>query len=135
AWGVRCAQRDSRWHIAWRPLHKLDGFECRLERFGADAADFQTFYENTRGWSPFNYEVTARTNRKDNVVGVAFGKAVTLRGDGTVEQRPVTHPERVRILIEEIGLSEEIVHQLPEDVPTPPPPGSKTAQAQAQAQS
>jgi len=41
AWGVRCRRRNERWHIKWRPLHKVDGFECRFEtgavgaRFGA----------------------------------------------------------------------------------------------------
>src|SRR5215471_19283295 len=24
AWGVRCAIRDQKWHIRWRPLHRLD---------------------------------------------------------------------------------------------------------------
>jgi len=125
--GVQCAQRDGHLYIAWRPLHKVDGFECRLERFGATAEDFQEMYERTRGWSPFNYEANARTNRGDEVVGVAFGDAVTLRVDGSVEQTPVTRAERDRVLIEKVGLSEEIVAQLPADVETPPPPGSRTA--------
>jgi hypothetical protein len=29
AWGVRCSRRDGHWYVAWRPRHKLDGFECR----------------------------------------------------------------------------------------------------------
>ncbi len=131
AWGVRCSRRDERWHVNWRPLHKLDGFECRLERFGATHSEFQNFYERTRGWSPFNYEVTARLNRDDRVVGLAFGKAVSLEADGSVREAAVTHPERVRILIADIGLSEEIAHQLPEDIGTPPPPDSHAAEAAA----
>jgi N-hydroxyarylamine O-acetyltransferase len=127
-WGLRCGRRDGRWHVAWRPLHKVDGFECRLERFGASAEEFRHFYEQTRGWSPFNYEVSARINRGDKVVGMGFGQAVTLRADGSVEQRPISRAERDRVLIEEVGLSEEIVAQLPDDTPTPPPPGSRTAQ-------
>ncbi len=129
AWGVRCARRHGRWHVTWRPLHKLDGFECRFERFGASSEDFRNLYEQTRGWSPFNYEVTARLNRDDDVVGVAFGKAVSLRSDGSVTEAPVSHDERKRLLIEKIGMSEEIVRQLPEDTPTPPPPWSRTAQS------
>lgn len=131
AWGVRCAPREGRLHVSWRPLHKADGFECRIEEFGADGAEFQRRYEETRGWSPFNYEVSARLNRGDRVVGLAFGQAVSLEADGTVQQRPVSQEERVRVLIEELGLSEEIVSQLPPDMPTPPPPGSRTAQAAA----
>ena len=128
AWGVRCVRKANRWHIAWRPLHKLDGFECRLERFGATAGEYQAFYDATRGWSPFNFEVTARANRDGNVTGVAFGHAITLRSDGGIERAAVSHKERTRLLIEKIGLSEEIVQQLPEDTPTPPPPWSRTAQ-------
>lgn len=129
AWGVRCAPKDGRWHIDWRPLHKLDGFQCRLERFGATAEEYHRAYDSTRGWGPFNYEVTARLNRDDQVVGTSFGHAVTLKSDGSVDRRPISQAERVKILIEEIGMSEEIVAKLPEDVPTPPPPGSRTAQA------
>ena len=131
AWGVRCSKRDQHWYINWRPLHQLDGFECRLEYFGAAQREFQNFHERTRSWSPFNYEVTARLNRGDRVVGLAFGKAVSLEADGSVREAAVTHAERVRILIEDLGMSEEIAQQLPEDVATPPPPGSRTARAKA----
>jgi N-hydroxyarylamine O-acetyltransferase len=127
AWGIRCSQKEGRLHIAWRPLHKTDGFQCRLERFGAAANDYQTFYEATRSWSPFNYEVVKRINRDGKVIGLAFGHAVTLGSDGGVDRAPVSHQERMRLLIEEFGLSEEIVRQLPEDSPTPPPTGSRTA--------
>ncbi len=108
--------------MQWRPLHKLDGFECRLERFGATHSEFRSFHDQTREWSPFNYEVTAR---------LAFGKAVSLEPDGSFRETTATHAERVRLLIEKIGLSEEIVAQLPEDIATPPPPNSRTAQAAA----
>ncbi|MGZ4961700.1 MAG: arylamine N-acetyltransferase [Limisphaerales bacterium] len=121
AWGVRCCRRDGRWHIAWRPLHKTDGFECRIERFGATWAEFQMMHEATRAWSPFNFEVSARKNRNGEVVGVGFGHAVKLRIDGGVDRAPASYKERVRILIEDVGLTEEIVSQLPDDLPTPRP--------------
>jgi len=130
AWGLRGAQRDGKWHILWRPLHKVDGLECRLEAFGLSATDYQQRYEQTRGWSPFNYEVYARLNKPDRVTGIGFGKAVVLKSDGSTESHPTTDAERRKILIEHIGLSEEIVSQLPADRPTPPPPGSQTAARQ-----
>ena len=129
AWGVRCGERSGRWHVQWRPLHRVEGFECRLESFGAGADDYRARYENTRSWSPFNFEVTARINRNDTVVGMAFGHSVTLTGEGGVSKQPISHQERLRLLVEDVGLSEEIVSALPEDVPTPPPPWSATAQA------
>jgi N-hydroxyarylamine O-acetyltransferase len=129
AWGVRCYPRDGRLHILWRPLHKTGGMECRLERFGATADEYQERYEQTRVWSPFNYELYARTNRGDTVNGLAFGKAVSLFSDGKATEFRASHSTRQRILIEDIGHSPEIVSQLPQDSPTPPPPGSRTAQA------
>jgi arylamine N-acetyltransferase len=128
AWGLQCSRKNGRWHINWRPLHKVDGFECRLEWFGAGEDEYRDYHDQTRGWSPFNYEVTARVNRGDEVKGLAFGNAVTLRADGSVSTTPVAHDERVRVLVEDIGLSEEIASRLPEDIATPPPPWSQSAQ-------
>lgn len=127
AWGVRCAWRDGRWHIAWRPLHKLDGFECRIERLSAEQSEYTERYEATRGWSPFNYELSARINRDGRVVGAAFGRGVVLLGDGSILAEPFSEAQRRERLIEDMGFSEEIVDQLPPDSPTPPPPGSQTA--------
>jgi hypothetical protein len=125
---VGCAgsQRGGLWQVWWRALHKPDGLECRYEWFGAQSSELRDFYEGTRGWSPFNYELTARVNRGEEVIGVSFGKAVTLHDNGEVTQTPVPHEERMRLLLEQFGMSEEIVSQIPEDVPTPPPPGSRT---------
>jgi len=111
-------------------LHKVDGLECHLEAFGLSGDDYQQRYGQTRGWSPFNFEAYARLNQTDRVVGVGFGKAVVLKADGSVDSHPTSDAERRKILIEQIGLSEEIVSQLPADRPTPSPPGSKTAAMQ-----
>ncbi len=127
AWGVRCAQRAGHWYVHWRPLQQVGGLDCRLESFGASQQEYLQRYEKTRTWSPFNYQVTARLNRGDRVTGLAFGQAVTLASDGTAQERPVTHEERLRVLIDEIGVSEEMASQLPEDTPTPPPPWSRAA--------
>jgi N-hydroxyarylamine O-acetyltransferase len=122
AWGVRCRRRDGRLHVAWRPLNRLEGFECRFESFGATREEFEKFHENTRAWSPFNYELALRLNRGNDVVGVAFGHKVSLLHDGSVIRAPISRGERMRFLVEEIGLAEEIVAKLPGDIPTPPPP-------------
>ncbi len=126
--GLRCTRRDGRWSIAWRPLHQLDGFDCRLEYIGTEPGEFARRYEATRAWSPFNYELSIRANRGDTVIGAGFGKRAAIHADGTTSSEPIDHEARQRLLIEEIGISEEIVAKLPQDVPTPPPPGSRTAQ-------
>jgi N-hydroxyarylamine O-acetyltransferase len=127
AWGVRCSQRNSKWHVSWRPLNRLDGFECRLDKLGVERHEFETRHEQIRPWSPFNYQLAARLNCGNDVIGVAFGHSVTLHGDGRITKVPHSDLERSRLLIEDLGLAEEIVARLPVDVPTPPPPGSATA--------
>lgn len=131
AWGLRGTRKDGLLHLHWRPLHMPEGLDCRYEYFGATHEEYEQRHEDTRDWSPFNYQLTARRNRGDEVIGASFGNAVTLRADGSVEVRPIDDTERRRILIEDFGMSEEIISRLPADRPTPPPPGSATALAQA----
>ncbi len=122
AWGVRCSKRDGRWHVFWHPLHRPEGFDCRIEYLGATRDDFRRRHEMTRPWSPFNYSVTLRRNRDNRVMGIALGKRVEFDADGQVRQTPLERVEQLRQLIEDFGISEELVMALPPDSPTPPPP-------------
>lgn len=128
AWGVRCEQRDGRWHVRWRPLHSPGGIDCRIEALQATPGDFARFHEDTRGWSPFNYQVYLRRNHGAAAVGLAFGERITLDASGGVSRRPLDDAERRRVLVEEMGIAAELVARLPADRPTPPPPTSRTAQ-------
>jgi N-hydroxyarylamine O-acetyltransferase len=132
AWGARSVWRENNWFIQWRPLMRLEGFECRVDRFPATETDFIDSFARTRGWSPFNYELSVRVNRGDRVIGVASGHSITLLTDGSVIRTPFTPDERRRLLIEDVGITEALVMQLPDDVATPPPPWSQTAQALAE---
>ena len=122
AWGVTCSQREGRWHIFWHPLHRPAGFDCRIEYLGASRDDFRRRHEMTRPWSPFNYAVTLRRNRGDRVVGTALGNRVEISHDGSIEETLLTRDEQQRQLIEDFGISEELVMALPPDAPVPPPP-------------
>ncbi|MEA2642389.1 MAG: N-hydroxyarylamine O-acetyltransferase [Chloroflexota bacterium] len=131
AWGVTCEQRDGRWHIHWRPLHRPEGIDCRIDQLQATRAAFHEAHERTRAWSPFNYQLSARLLRDDAVVGAAFGQRVTLNGTGGVDQAPLADADRIELLIEGLGMSEAIARRLPPERPTPPPPGSRTVLEQA----
>jgi arylamine N-acetyltransferase len=135
AWGVRCIWRETNWFVQWRPLMRLEGFDCRLDSLPATATDFTDSYSRTRGWSPFNYELSVRVNRGDKVIGVASGHAISLLADGSVARTPLTPDERRRLLIEDIGITEALVAQLPDDIATPPPPWSQTARSLAESAS
>lgn len=122
AWGVQCSRREGRWHIFWHPLHRPEGFDCRIEYLGASRDDFRRRHEMTRPWSPFNFAVTLRLNRGNQVLGTALGKRVEIQADGRICTIPLARDEQLRQLIEEFGISEELVMALPEDSPMPAPP-------------
>jgi arylamine N-acetyltransferase len=126
AWGVHCRRQDGRWHVRWRPLHTPSGIDCRIERLGASAETFREMHEVTRPWSPFNYELSVRLIRSDAVVGAAFGKRVTLDGAGSVVEALLQEHERVSLLVDVLGMSEEIALRLPPDTPTPPAPWARS---------
>jgi N-hydroxyarylamine O-acetyltransferase len=125
AWGVSCEMRDGRWHVFWLPLHRPAGFDCRLEYFGATREDFRKRHELTRTWSPFNYSVTLRRNRGDAVVGTVYGQRVEIHPDGRITTVELTREEQLRLLVDELGISEELAFALPQDAPTPPPPATR----------
>jgi N-hydroxyarylamine O-acetyltransferase len=131
AWGVQCSMRQEQWHIRWRPLHTPEGMDCRLEQLEVTRETFQERHEHTRPWSPFNYELNARLLWGDAVVGATGGQRVALDSTGGVLRQPLTGDDRIRLLVDELGMHEEIVRQLPLDTPTPPPPWSRTAQRAA----
>jgi hypothetical protein len=110
-------------------MHVPTGLECRIEQLSTTREDFRERHERTRPWSPFNYELHARLIQGDSIVGVAFGQRVAYDGTGAVSQSRLAGDGRKRVLIDELGINEEIVQMLPPDTPTPPPPWSRTAQA------
>ena len=127
AWDARLDFRDGQWLIHWRPLQKPDGLECRIDKFEVPGSTFSELHEGSRGWGPFNYELHARLNHADRVVGTAFGQRIDLDTAGVAQQHPLDHAGRVRFLVEVIGMREELAAQLPSDKPTPPPPSPTAA--------
>jgi arylamine N-acetyltransferase len=122
AWGVKVQQEQGRWNVRWRPLHMDAGMPCRIEEFDVTAAAFAELHEKTRRWSPFNYQLYARINRGERVIGIALGRRVEIDAAGTMRDSELTSHERQQFLIEELGIAHELVYALPADTPTPPPP-------------
>jgi arylamine N-acetyltransferase len=125
-WGVQCSKRDGYWHIQWRPLHMPNGLDCRIDHLYVTRETFKERHEQTRPWSPFNYELYARLIRDDAIVGTTSGQRVEINSTGGVVQKPLEGDDRIRLLVDELGMKEEIVRRLPRDTPTPPPPWSRT---------
>jgi arylamine N-acetyltransferase len=122
AWGVTLYRDDDgRLRVAWRPFHML--LDLRIESTDAGRDDFRRFHEVTRGWSPFNFSLSARLNTADTVIGASFGQLAEIDAASSLElvEKP-TPEERVAFLVDGLGLSEEIASRLPEDQPLPPAP-------------
>lgn len=127
AWGVRLHREDQHFRINWLPLHVPEGLDCRLDYSPATLEDFEQRYESTRAWSPFNYELYMRVIKGDSTVGVAQGKRVEINARGEFHATPLNADDRLRVLVDELGIREDLAARIPVDTPTPPPPGSKTA--------
>lgn len=124
AWGVTGHWQDGQFRIRWRNVLAPDRpFDCGFNQVGVSAEEFSRRHEETRSWSPFNFGVCVNLLRGERRVGAAGGQLAVFDESGAVEQRPADLDERRRFLIEEIGMSEELVCGLPDDVPFQPPPG------------
>jgi arylamine N-acetyltransferase len=122
AWGARARPDGGRWLVRWRPQHRPEGLDCRIDALDGSAADFAALHEATRGWSPFNYSLYLRVQRGGRVIGAAFGQRVEIDERGAVAQQALDPHERRRLL-EEAGISAAVAAALPDDRPLPPPPG------------
>lgn len=124
AWGVHLHERDGKLRIAWRPFH-ADTFDCRIESLDAPREEFRERHEKTRAWSPFNFALSARLVAGDRVVGASFGLRASIDAEGKLDATPVADIERVALLVEQLGISEEMATRCPPDEPMPPPPPAR----------
>jgi N-hydroxyarylamine O-acetyltransferase len=127
AWGVDARTANGYFTIRWNALQRPEPLDCRYNVYDVTAAQFSTFHEATRTWSPFNFNLNLNLVRGDGRIGAALGDRVVVATDGSVTRTPLTLESRRRFLVDEIGISEEIASALPDDLPLPPPPGSKSA--------
>jgi N-hydroxyarylamine O-acetyltransferase len=108
--------------VWWRSPSAVQGFPCRIDRIGASASEWDALHERTRGWGPFNFGLHARVLRGGTSVGVAAGQRFALGADGSSSAAPLDAEGRVRFLVEELGVAEEIARRVPVDRPLPPRP-------------
>ncbi len=129
AWGVRARPAGANWLVRWRSPFRLEGMDCRIDSLTGDAAEFRTYHEATRAWSPFNFQLSLRIHRNGGVLGATRGERIDIDAAGAVSRAPLVGAERLRFLIEEAGIGEALAVQVPEDVPMPPPLGSRSESA------
>ncbi|MDH3686319.1 MAG: arylamine N-acetyltransferase [Myxococcales bacterium] len=127
AWGAEARQEEGATLIRFHPLQS-GPLDCRIESFGAEASEFSRCHEKTRSWSPFNFQLSARIQREDGPIGVAFGEVAGISSAEGRWQRPFEPGERKRFLVETLGIRESTAERLPPDEAMPPPPGAPTAE-------
>ena len=127
AWATEARFEDAAFVIRWRPLH-LDELDCRIDVLQVEEAEFSKQHEATRAWSPFNYQLSARIQRETGPVGAALGEAAGITRERGRWQRPFGSEERLRFLVEVLGIREATAARLPADEALPPPPGAPTAE-------
>jgi N-hydroxyarylamine O-acetyltransferase len=108
--------------VVWRSLNAPEGFPCRIDRAGAEGAEFDALHRRSGTWSPFNYQLSVRLLRGRASVGVSSGRRFAFDLGGSLTASELDRDARVRFLVEEIGISEEVAARVPDDRPVPPRP-------------
>ncbi len=116
AWGLDCSSKKNKWTIRWRPLHMLDGCYCRLESLSVPRETFLQFNEIARKHSPFNDALYFRLNTEQSVIGISDDRIINLTNSGEVVKTELTPANRLKFLVEEFGITEEIVDKIPPDL-------------------
>ena len=123
AWGVSAYWVDGQYRIRWRNFMTVgEPMECGFNQIGVSREEFSRRHEMTRSWSPFNFGLTLNLIRGQSRIGAAMGKLVNLDTSGIVSARGADSADRRRFLVEEVGMSRELVAMLPDDFPFEPPP-------------
>lgn len=115
AWGLTCSPLDQRWSIRWRPLHLPNGCTCRIEAFSVTRDSFRQLNEASRERSPFNDALYIRLNAEESVIGISGGLSVDFPPSGKVVKKLLTHENRLKLLVEKMGISEEILSRIQQD--------------------
>jgi arylamine N-acetyltransferase len=113
-------RRDSSFDVSFPPAVKRDTrfkFRTEPENDPVDHSFFVEAYERTRIASPFNDALYLCSHRPASIFALFRNSKIEIAPDNTVTQSDVSDDERRRILIEEVGISEQAAEALPPDIP------------------
>ena len=109
--------KEGLWHLLWHPPHQIEGLWCRIEQEDVSTADFDLYHERTRTRSRFNSALYIRVNQPERVNAICFGERVTVGEDGQARKSPLPVADRVQVMVEEFGISQEMAEKIPSDEP------------------
>ena len=100
-------------HVWWRPSHSTQNIEIAMIDRDCGYEYFAHRYEKTKEFSLFNHSLYVRKNKDDGIITYGRGNVIRVDPAGEMSVTPID-PEGVpALLIEEMGLSEEIVSKTP----------------------
>ncbi len=99
--------------IWWRPGHSRQAVEVDVLDRNCTYDFFEYRYEKTKEFSLFNNSLYVRRNVDDGILTYGRGSLVTVTPEGEMSAAPVDEKDLPGLLIDRLGLSEEIVSQVP----------------------
>lgn len=109
-WGTSVSLVKNNWHIKWKPLGKPIS-DCKIEDLNASANLYANHHEIGRDL--FNQSVIFRIARESSIEGIVLGNKVVRSADGTETSIPIDSEMTRKLLIENFGISEELVSRIP----------------------
>lgn len=88
-WAKNVRIEDGKFIIHWLPMYIKNGLDCRLDYEGASEEEFKERHEQTRAWSPFNYELNIRQVSGDETKGIGRGKNTRLKNNGEYFEKEI----------------------------------------------
>ncbi|MEM8983963.1 MAG: arylamine N-acetyltransferase [Pseudomonadota bacterium] len=101
--------------VWWQPGHTLNPVETTMTLSKLSSAFFYYRNEATKQFSIFNASAYIRRTRNDGSLTYAQGKLIEIDKYGEMTAAPVDPASLKSVLVEQFGLSEEIVDRLPVD--------------------
>ncbi|MEM8561855.1 MAG: arylamine N-acetyltransferase [Pseudomonadota bacterium] len=99
----------------WRPGHSRVAIEYMTQFDPCSYSYFVERYEKTKEFSLFNAVLYVRRNHEGGIRTVGRGNLIHIDLEGNMTGEPIAEPELSELLVEQMGLSEEIVSRLPPD--------------------
>lgn len=99
----------------WRPGHSRKAIEYTTQFDHCSYPFFVERYEKTKEFSLFNTTLYVRRNVDDGILTYGRGNVVRVTPQGEMSATPLDPRDVPQFLIEEMGLSEQIVAKIPAD--------------------
>lgn len=99
----------------WRPGHSRVAIEYTTQFDPCSYDYFVERYEKTKEFSLFNHVLYARKNVDEGIVTIGRGNLIRVDLEGELTAEPLGQDDIVRVLVDDMGMSEEIVSQIPPD--------------------